>query len=180
MLLGNVVDKLHDEHRFADARAAEQTDLAAFGIGAEQVDDLDAGLQNFGRGGQLVKRGRQSVDVPPLGIFRRRLVVHGITQHVENSAERFLAHRHADGIARIGDGGVARQTVGGVHRDAARGVVTDVLRHLHRQGAFADRHGQSVIQRRQLAVFKPHVDNRSHDLYHAAVCFFRHWSFLLF
>ena len=41
--LGDVVDQLLNEHRLADARAAEQADLAALGVGGEQVDDLDAG-----------------------------------------------------------------------------------------------------------------------------------------
>lgn len=42
MLGGNVVDKLHDDNRFSDARAAEQTDFSAFGIRADQVNDFDA------------------------------------------------------------------------------------------------------------------------------------------
>ena len=40
--LGDVVDELHDEHGLADARAAEETDLAALGVWREQIDDLDA------------------------------------------------------------------------------------------------------------------------------------------
>ena len=61
MRLGDVVDQLHDEDGLADARAAEQADLAALGVGREQVDDLDAGLEDL-RLGRL------------LGIGRRRLV----------------------------------------------------------------------------------------------------------
>ena len=45
--LGDVVDELHDEHGLADAGAAEQADLAALTVGGEQVDDLDAGLEDF-------------------------------------------------------------------------------------------------------------------------------------
>ena len=48
MGLGDVVDQLLDEHRLADARAAEQADLAALGVGREQVDDLDAGDEDLG------------------------------------------------------------------------------------------------------------------------------------
>ena len=44
----NVVDQLLDQNSFADTGTAEQTDLATLGIGADQVNDLDAGLQNFG------------------------------------------------------------------------------------------------------------------------------------
>ena len=56
--LGDVVDQLHDDHGLADAGAAEQADLAALGIGREQVDDLDAGDEDRGLG-RLVGIGRR-------------------------------------------------------------------------------------------------------------------------
>jgi hypothetical protein len=45
--LGDVVDQFHDQHGLADAGAAEQADLAALGVGREQVDDLDAGDEDL-------------------------------------------------------------------------------------------------------------------------------------
>ena len=45
--LGDIVDQFHDQHGLADARAAEQADLAALGVRREQVDDLDAGFENL-------------------------------------------------------------------------------------------------------------------------------------
>ena len=47
MRLGDIVDQLHDENGLAHAGAAEQADLAAFGIGCQQIDDLDSGDENF-------------------------------------------------------------------------------------------------------------------------------------
>ena len=58
MRLGDVVDQLLDEHGLADAGAAEQADLAALGVGREQVDDLDAGDQDL-RLGRLLGEGRR-------------------------------------------------------------------------------------------------------------------------
>ena len=55
--LGDVVDELHDQHGLADAGAAEQADLAALGVGSEQVDDLDAGDEDL-RFRRLVGEGR--------------------------------------------------------------------------------------------------------------------------
>ena len=49
VLLGDVVDQLLDEHGLAHAGAAEQADLAALGVGREQVHDLDAGLEDLAR-----------------------------------------------------------------------------------------------------------------------------------
>jgi hypothetical protein len=61
MRLGDIVDQFLNQHGLADARAAEQADLAAFGVRRQQIDDLDAGDKNF-RFGRL------------LGIGRRRLM----------------------------------------------------------------------------------------------------------
>ena len=54
--LGDVVDQFLNQHRLADAGAAEQADLAALGIRRQQIDDLDAGDENF-RFGRLVGIG---------------------------------------------------------------------------------------------------------------------------
>ena len=62
MRLGDVVDQLHDQHGLADAGAAEQADLAALGIRRQQIDDLDAGHQNFGLGGLFDEFGRFAMD----------------------------------------------------------------------------------------------------------------------
>jgi hypothetical protein len=55
--LGDVVDELHHVHGLADAGAAEQADLAALGERADQVDHLDAGLE------QLLATGDSSSNV---------------------------------------------------------------------------------------------------------------------
>jgi hypothetical protein len=47
VLLGDVRDQLEDHDGLADARAAEQADLAALRIRRDQVDDLDAGLERL-------------------------------------------------------------------------------------------------------------------------------------
>ena len=56
VLHGDVVYKLLDKDCFADACAAEQTDLAALCVGLKKVDDLDAGLEYLGCGLLLVER----------------------------------------------------------------------------------------------------------------------------
>ena len=46
----HVVDHLGEQHRLAHAGAAEQARLAAALQRNQHVDDLDAGLENFGLG----------------------------------------------------------------------------------------------------------------------------------
>ena len=72
MLLGDVADELLDDDGLADAGAAEDADLAALGEGADEVDDLDAGLEDLGRGRLLVERGRGAVDGIALSRVDRR------------------------------------------------------------------------------------------------------------
>ena len=51
-----------DEHGLADAGAAEEADLAALAVRGEEVDDLDAGLEDFDLGRLVLERGRRAVD----------------------------------------------------------------------------------------------------------------------
>ena len=94
MGLGDVVDQLLDDHRLADAGAAEQADLAALGIGREQVDHLDAGGQDLRFRRLLDEFGRRLMDgALRLGRDRPGLV-DGLADHVHDAAERLLADRH--------------------------------------------------------------------------------------
>ena len=57
MVQCDVIDELHDDDGFADPGAAEEADLAALAIGLEQVNDLDAGLEDFRLGVLIFERG---------------------------------------------------------------------------------------------------------------------------
>ena len=62
VLLGDVVDQFLNEHGLADARAAEQADLAAARIGRQQVDHLDAGDEHLRFRRLLDEGGRFLMD----------------------------------------------------------------------------------------------------------------------
>ncbi len=66
MLLGDVPDQLLDEHGLADSGAAEEADLAALHVRREEVDDLDAGLEDLDGRLQLLEVRRIAVDRPAL------------------------------------------------------------------------------------------------------------------
>ena len=42
MQLGDVVDQLHDQHGLADTSTTEETDLTSLGVGAQEINNLDA------------------------------------------------------------------------------------------------------------------------------------------
>ena len=110
MRLGDVVDQLHDEHGLADAGAAEQADLAAFGVRREQVHDLDAGDQDLGLGRLIDIRGSGRMDRPPLRGLDRTRLVDRLAHHVHDAAQGLLADRHGDRLAGIDHLLAAHQT----------------------------------------------------------------------
>jgi hypothetical protein len=94
--LRDVVDQLHDGHGLADAGAAEQADLAALGVGRQQVDDLDAGDQDLRLGRLLDEFRRAAMDRQGLLVADRAALVDRLADHVEDAAERLGADRHGD------------------------------------------------------------------------------------
>ena len=62
VLLGDVADELLDDDRLADAGPAEDADLAALLERADEVDDLQPGLEDLDIGRLLVERRSGAVD----------------------------------------------------------------------------------------------------------------------
>lgn len=89
--LGDVVDQFHDQNRLAHASAAEQADFAALGVGGQQVDDLDAGDQNFRLGRLFRKLGRVLVDGAFFVGFDRALFVDRLAGDVQDAAQGGVA-----------------------------------------------------------------------------------------
>ena len=174
MLGGDVVDQLLDKDGLADTGAAEQADLAALGVGADEVNDLDAGLQNFGGGLLLLIAGSGAVDGPVSLRGGGGLIVHRLTQQIEHAAQALVADGDLDGLAGVHGLGAAHQAVGAAHGDAAGDVVTGQLRHLDHQllAVVVDLDG--VEQVRQLSILELDVQHRADDLDHLADVFFGH------
>ena len=104
VLHGHVVDELLDEHGLAHAGAAEQADFTPLGVGLQQVDDLDARLQDLPHGPLLGEGGGLAVDAVAIHLRGDRVpAVDGLPQHVEHPAQGLFAHRHGDGLSRGGD-----------------------------------------------------------------------------
>ena len=165
--LGDVVDELLNEHGLADARAAEQADLAALGVGREQVDDLDAGDENL-RFRRLLDIGRRRLMDRAAPLHRDRAgFVDRLADHVHDAPERALADRNRDRPAGVDDFLAADQAFGDVHRDAAHGVLAEVLGDFEHQAVAVVVGLERVENRRQVAV-ELHVDDGADHLGDAA------------
>src|SRR5665647_3183495 len=172
VLRGDVADELLHDDRLTHAGAAEEADLAALHVRSDEVDDLDAGLEDLVRGVQRLEIGRRAMDRPALHVGQRLAVVDRVADDVDKAAERLLAHRHRHGLAGVDDVGAAREAVGGVHGDGPHLVVAEVLLHLADDlfalaVAVADPDLEGVVNGRDL-VWEPDVDHRADDLDHCA------------
>ena len=166
MRLRDVVDQLLDQHRLADAGAAEQANLAALQVGGEQIDHLDARDQDLRRRRLVLEARRLAMDRVALLARHRPALVHRFADHVHDPPERLRPHRHGDRAARVGHFLAAHQPVGAVHGDAAHRALAQFLRHFQHQGAVAHLGVQRVLDERQLA-FELHVDHGAEHLRHA-------------
>src|SRR5699024_10247215 len=160
----DVVDQFLDQHRLAHARAAEQADLAAAGVGGQQVDDLDAGLEDLGIGVLFLKGRRVAVDGPLFGGLHRAFFVDGFAQHVEHTAQRGLAHRRLDRVAGGDDLVAARKALARREQDAAHRMAADVAGNLHGAAAVRLLDEQFLIDLRQGALAELYVNDRAQHL----------------
>ena len=168
---GDVVNQLLNQNGFAYAGAAEQADFTTLCVGADQVDNLNAGFQNFGSGLLLLVGGSGAVDGPDLLRLNRGLVINGLTQQIEYTSQTFLTHGNRDGSAGIGGLGASLQTVSGGHGDAANQIVANVLSNLSHNGLVAIGDFDGAEQLGKLIVAKSNIKNRAHYLNHSSYVF---------
>ena len=166
MLLREVVDELLDKHRLTHAGAAEQAGLAAADIGLEQVDSLDAGLEDLSLCRELVKRRCGMVNRVVGVDLGHLLAVNRLAHDVPDATERALAHRHLHGGAGINDLEPALEAVGGGHGNAANNVAGQLALDL-KDGADVtdgrvDVNRQRVVDVRH-AIFELDVHNGADD-----------------
>ena len=179
VLLGDVVDQLQDRDGLADAGAAEQSDLAAARVRANQVDHLDAGFENFHLGGLVGEGRRVAMDRHLMRRVERRAFIDRLADDVDQAAESFGTDRHRYRAAGIADLHPAHQSLGRVHRDASHGVFAEMLCDLEHEVALvvAERgvgDAQRVEDRGQRAVAKLDVDDVAQNLVDAAGGWFSH------
>ena len=83
-----------NEHGLADASTAEQADLAALGVGCQQIDDLDAGDQNLSFRRLLDESRRVLMDGAARGRLDRTRFVDRFADNVHDAAKCLFAHRN--------------------------------------------------------------------------------------
>ena len=159
----DVTDQFHHVDGLADAGAAEQADLAALGERAEQVDDLDAGFQQFAAARLLLEGGGRAVDRHALFALDGAGMIDGVAEHVHDAAQGLLADRHRDRRTGVFHFQPAAQSVGRSHGNSPHHAVAELLLDLQRQVGLC--HRQCVIDLRHGGRFEFHVHDRADDFY---------------
>ena len=166
--LGDVIDEFEDDDGLADAGAAERTGLAALDEGADQVDDLDAGLEDVGLGVLVGERRGRTVNRIALGMRDIAAAVHRRAGDVEDAAEDALADRHGDRGAGVVDRVATDEALGGGHGDRAHEAFAEVLLDLEGQrlllAADGEVDGERLVNGRDGVLGELHVDDGADDL----------------
>ena len=129
VLLGDVVDQFLNENCFADASAAEQSDLAAFEKRLDQINNFYAGLEHFGARSLFVKQRCRAMNGMPLLALNRAEIVDRLANHIHDAAQSAMPHRHGNRSALINGFHAANHAFGGFHGDAAGAAFSQMLLH---------------------------------------------------
>src|SRR5215472_13693122 len=182
VLLGNVVDQLHDDDGLSYAGTTKQSDLAALQEGLDQVDHFHAGFEHLGGRRLLVKQGRRTMNGQAFLEFDRTQLVDGFADYVHHASQRAAAHGHGNRPTLIDDLHAAHHPVSRLHSHAAHPAFAQVLLHFenHVDGigdaeTFAD-HLQRLINGRHGGFLKLHVHRWSCNLYDVSDIFWHKTS----
>src|SRR6516164_1162631 len=163
-------DQLHNQHGLADPGAAEHRRLAAGDQRREQIDDLDAGVEDLARAALTLKRRRRGVYGPALYLGgERRTAIGRLTDRVEQPAEHRRSDRRADRRAERAGARPAPQAGGAAERYCPGHSRAEVLLYFGNQWRSQipfDR--DRFIDRRQHPARKSDVDDRAVDCGDAA------------
>jgi hypothetical protein len=79
MLLGNVVDQLHDKHSLSDSGSSEETNLTSTSVGVKKINNLDTGHKDLSLGLLLGESGGVSMNGKMLSGVDGTTLINGIS-----------------------------------------------------------------------------------------------------
>ncbi len=165
MLIRDVRDQLLDQDCLAHAGAAEQTDLTASLVRAEEIDDLDPCLEHFRRRRLLLERGRWSVDRLVALCLRSRFVIYRFAKYVKHTSKCTLTHRNRDRRTCRNSIHPSHKSVSRSHGDTSHCIITQMLCNLDRQlSAITSCDLHCIVQLRKLPFAELHIKNRTDNL----------------
>ena len=164
----DVIDELHDHHGLAHAGTTEGAHFTTLGEGSDQIDDLDAGLEDVGLG-VLIDEGRsRTVNRVAFFVGHVAALIHGIAGDVEDATEHAFADGNGDGRTAVHHFHAALEAFGGRHGDGTGDAVPQMLLHLEGEvlglAIHLEGDGKSLVDGRHAARGELHVDNGADNL----------------
>ena len=177
MLGRHIGNKLLNQHCFTYARTAKKANLTTFGIGGQQVNDLNSGFQNFYHRALICKSGWIAVNTPLFSLRQRVAAINNITRYIKEPTQSTVAHRHLYSAAFGSHFHVPAQSLTGGKHNAAYGVAAHMLGNLHHAFLFAVLYCQRIFDEGQVTFREQNVHYRALHLCNNT---FHHDVFFLF
>ena len=130
MFLGDIVDKLLDEHGLAHTCAAEKADFSAFEIRFKKVNNLYASEEHLLGGFKVFEFRGFPVDRKTAVGIECSQTVNGISGNIQHATPDAGAHGHFNRFSGGDCFHTSAESVCGVHRNTAYSVFSDMLLHL--------------------------------------------------
>src|SRR2546430_11105519 len=96
MTLGDIIDQFLDDNGLAYTRTTECANFSTFHKGADEVDNLDAGLEDLDGRGLVFQVRCRPVNVIAWRIVDFRLIVNFLTKHVTDTSTRLGPDRYCN------------------------------------------------------------------------------------
>ena len=158
----DVPDQLKHGHGLTHPGTAEEANLTALREGANEVDNLDARLEDFHGPGLIFVGGGSPVDRHAVRRVHRTLLVDGFAEHVHDPAEGLLTHGDGDRCAGVLHGQAAGETFGSPHGNGPNHAVPKLLLHL--KGELGVGNPKGVIHLGHFVALELDVDDGANDL----------------
>ena len=126
----HVVDEFREQHRLADARAAEQPGLAPTLEREQDIDGLDSSLKHFGLGGTSGQRRGWLMYGTPVHIGESGTAIDGPAEDVEHVREHVVPHGYFQWTARVLDEHAPGEALRGREGDPTHRLCVTLDQHL--------------------------------------------------
>ena len=133
MLGSDVADQLLNQYGLTHSGTAEEADLSALLIWAEQVNHLDTRLQNLRLRGLVCECRCLPVYRIPLHIVRHGFIIDRLPQYIKDSSQSHLTYRNRNGTSGSHSLRSPHETIGWTHGDAAHHIISKMLGNLSNQ-----------------------------------------------
>jgi len=163
MSLGDIVNKLHDEHSLSDTSTTEESNLTSSGVGCEEIDNLNTSNEEISARTLLSEGGRVSMNRSEFISVDGATLINGLSYDVDNSTKCLGTNRHQNGGTNIPDTLSSHQTLRGVEGNSTDVVSTEMLGDFKNKSVGAVLNFESIKNRGEFT-FKLHVNDGTNDL----------------